>query len=391
MDALSRWLLDHYGKEQYTPGLERMNRVLAPLKSKLQRSTIVTIAGTNGKGETTLRLSQHLSDKTHCTWTSPHIERVTERFRSEAGEIGEAELRGLIESCHEECKRHGHQLTYYEFLFYVFCTWAATRSPEVLLLEVGLGGRLDAVNALDAAIVLLPSISRDHQEYLGPRYDGILREKLGVLRKGSLLLAGLDLVYLKERAMIHARSVGAEMRDLDPFMSAQNFSHRNQLLAYAANAAVRGEEISLEGWRPTDSPLEHRGEVLTSGATTFHFFGSHNVDGVRKLIQFLATRTYNLPRTSDDVVLMAFSQRTVHDLQVMLRMVKSAGLPRLVVTWFNHPKAASRELMEGLADQEGLEFVESVDSFVQGTNRGNVVVAGSYYFLGHVKSLLRGR
>src|SRR5690606_37031669 len=122
---------------------------LGPRLSELKEIKVVTIAGTNGKGETTLRLSSFLKDKRHCVWTSPHIQRLNERFRSEEGEIGTAELEELITLSHEELREQGIRLSYYEFLFFVFCQWALRRRPEVLLLEVGLGGRMDAVNVLD--------------------------------------------------------------------------------------------------------------------------------------------------------------------------------------------------------------------------------------------------
>lgn len=390
MDSLSLWLIAHYGKEQFNPGIERISFALGPLRQALANTRIITVAGTNGKGETTLRLSKLLSGHRHCTWTSPHIERISERFRSEDGEISLNELESLVKECHEKAREQDYKLTYYEFLFFVFCTWAAKRSPEYLLLEVGLGGRLDAVNFFDADIVLLPSISRDHQEYLGNRYDLILQEKLGVMRPGALLISALDSRYLFERAELTVGKMGGKIIDLGSHakMPRKNFSQRNQFLAYAAYLELRESSDSYENWRPEENFLEHRGEVVNRGAE-WTFFGSHNVDGIRKLIQFLQSGIYNLPRMSFDAVIMAFSERRKDDLLVMMRMMKASGLQNIKITCFNHPKAASRDMMEVLAAQEGLEFVKDVDSYVQGTNSGRLLVTGSYYFLGHVKSLLR--
>lgn len=390
MDNLSQWLLTHYGKEQFTPGPERMALALMPLKHKFKDSRIVTIAGTNGKGETTLRLSQYLHEHSHCTWTSPHIERITERFRSEEGEISLDELEALIQACHEYALAHSFKLSYYEFLFFVFCTWASEKSPEFLLLEVGLGGRLDAVNFFDAEVVLLPSVSRDHQEILGNRYDLILKEKLGVLRPGSLLISFLDLFYLRERTRTQAHAIGARLIDLadKSKIPGENFSHRNQFLAYAAYLSLTGQAVNYENWNPEENSLEHRGEVV-AGRALWTLFGSHNVDGMRKLIQFLSSEIYNSSRPSFDAVIVAFSQRPPNDLVVMLKMIKASGFKNVKVTCFKHPKAASREMMEGLVRKEGLEFVDDIDSYVQGTNSGKVLVTGSYYFLGYIKSILR--
>jgi dihydrofolate synthase / folylpolyglutamate synthase len=389
VDSLTCWLLDHYGSEKFHPGLERSARALAPLKGAFKSTKIVTIAGTNGKGETTLRLSRRLAAHKHCLWTSPHIQRITERFRSEQGEIPLEELQTLIEACHEQVLSQKLELSYYEFLFFVFCTWASRRETEFLLLEVGLGGRLDAVNVFDADMVLLPSISRDHQEFLGNRYDLILKEKLAVLRPHSLLISHLDLAYLKERATIIVGNLGGRMIDLEEFQSipSYKFSQRNQFLAYAAYMSLTGKDNSYEDWNAEEEFLEYRGEVLVSGAE-WTFFGSHNLDGLRKLIQFLRTQNYTFTRPTFDAVIIALSQRPQQDLMVMLKMIKSSGIKKILVTFFNHPKAASRETMESLASQEGLEFVRDIDSYVQGTNSGKILVTGSYYFLGHFKSFL---
>lgn len=386
-ENLTDWVFSRYGSEQYHPGLDRINKALEPLLRKFSDTKIITIAGTNGKGETTLRLSHLLKDETHCTWTSPHIERITERFRSHEGEVSEEELKLLMESCHEQVLTSSYKLTYYEFLFYVFISWAAQRKPRYLLLEVGLGGRLDAVNALNADLVLLPSISRDHQEYLGNRYDLILKEKLGVLREDSTLISFLDLIYLRERAKDYCEKIKAHFWDLEEEISLPSFqfSARNQFLAYAAYSHLKQQEIQ-KNWNPLESALAGRGEILDLGAK-WHLFGSHNVDGMRKLIQFLQSEIYNF-RIPFDAIIIAFSQRDKADLSLMLKMMKASGLGAIKVTTFTHPKAAPKEWIESLARLEGLDFVEDIESFIQGKDNGHILVAGSYYFMGHLKSRL---
>ena len=106
------WLLVHYGQEQMRPGLDRMREALSQVLPEFSQTKIITIAGTNGKGETTLRLSELLADKKHHAWISPHIERITERFRNEAGEISFEELKDLIEFCHQKVVRENLSLSF---------------------------------------------------------------------------------------------------------------------------------------------------------------------------------------------------------------------------------------------------------------------------------------
>ncbi len=386
---LTQWLVTHYGQEQMRPGLERIRFVLTELIPSFSQSKIVIIAGTNGKGETTLRLSKLLEDHTHFVWTSPHIERITERFRDELGEIPHGKLVELIFSCHEKVLKMGCELSFYEFLFFVFCNWASQSPPEFLLLEVGLGGRLDAVNVFDADVVLLPSISRDHQEILGKRYDQILSEKLGTLRKKSTLIHFLENDYLLERAQIISGQVGSDLVALKKLVSLPpyEFSLRNHTLAGAAYCFLLEKSFHPEEWTKAVCSLEHRGEVFQA-EHEWIFFGSHNVDGLRKLIQFLQSGTYNFKKPPFDAVVAAFSKRSHQDLTVMMKMLKEAKLGKVVMTVFNHPKAAPLEDIKSVAEKERLEFVQNITDYVQGQHKNQrILVIGSYYFLGHIKSI----
>jgi dihydrofolate synthase/folylpolyglutamate synthase len=393
MNDVVSWLISTYGQENMRPGLDRITSALQDLVPELKKSRIITIAGTNGKGETTLRLSELLKDRPHLVWTSPHIERITERFRDQKGEISLAELKKLIEVCHNRVQSENFELSFYEFLFFVFCTWAAEKTPEFLLLEVGLGGRFDAVNVLEAELVLLPSISRDHQEFLGKRYDQILQEKIALVRPGKKLLSYVDSNYLRERTIQTMQKRGAQVVDLESFgiFPSYEFSRRNELLAYAAFLSLNGEEVTakkFKNWSPQGHFLEHRGEVL-SLKRDWIFFGSHNPDGLRKLIQFLHSANYNFPRPPYATIIVAFSRRETSDLRAMLKMLKNSHLGEVVITSFDHPKAASQTVIEKLSHEEGLEFAPSFEEYVQGTNNGPVLVTGSYYFLGSFKSFLR--
>lgn len=390
MTNLEQWIFTHYGAEAYTPGLERISRALVKLKPHLNKLKIVTIAGTNGKGETTHRLRHYLAGTPYCAWTSPHIVRINERFTSDSGEIGQTQLETIAQECHQEVKEQGYKLTYYEFLFFCFCRWAHEKRAKILLLEVGLGGRLDAVNTLDAQLVLLTSISRDHQEFLGPRYEQILQEKLGVIRPGSKLISFLDLQYLRERTQQKAQEVGVDYQDLQTISSLPGwaFSERNQLLAYAAFCHLTQTPFDPQNFIPKRDFLSDRGELIQN-QNSWQLYGPHNVDGMRKLIQFLHSANYNFKDQSYDVVLASFSKRDEKDLRAMLRMLKRGRMGKVLVTSFPHPKAYPSKSLEVLARHEGLDFVEDISGHVHGWNNQKILVVGSYYFLGHIKSLLR--
>jgi dihydrofolate synthase/folylpolyglutamate synthase len=387
---IESWVFAHYGSEFYHPGLERIKAALSSIKDDLASSKIVIIAGTNGKGETTHRLAELLAEDRFCAWTSPHIHSVCERFSSNSGNISEEELCDLVRTTHERVQKNNYQLSYYEFLFFVFCRWSVKLKPDYLLLEVGLGGRLDAVNSFDADIVLLTSISRDHQEFLGHRYDQILMEKLGVVRKKSKLFTYFDLNYLKAKTAFFSKGLECTHFDLNESFETPvyAFSLRNQILAYAAFCELKKLPLTPSGWIPSKTDLFGRGEIIKSDHEWW-LYGSHNVDGMRKLIQFLKSKNYNLTEKPFDLILTSFSKRNETDLRVMLKMLKGSQLGKVVVTSFDHPKAYPAFELKEKALQEGLNFVENISEIVQGRTNQKILVVGSYYFLGIIKSLFR--
>jgi len=395
--SLESWLVQEFGTEKFRPDLTRIKTALKDLIPELNKIKTVIIAGTNGKGETAHRLSALAHSSTFCTWTSPHILKLEERFTHEEGDIATKDLTRIIYSCHEAVRKNHFQLSYYEFLFYVFCHWALERKPKYLFLEVGLGGLYDAVNVIDADCVLLTSISRDHQEILGNRYDLILKEKLGVVRSHSTLLTFLAPKYLRDlthtlvpsdASVLHLQDC-TDVRDFE-------FSKRNQLLAHVAWRFLSGETIQSISSDPLKSfsfkaqGLAHRGDVLYFKGT-WHFYGSHNTDGVRKLIHFLRSANYNLGSTPYDLIIASFSKRSVEDIKHMLWMLKKAKLGKLIITSFDHPKAYPAQELELLVSKEGIEFATDASSLIKNISDQNILVLGSYYFIGHVRELLIGQ
>ena len=389
---LEDWLLQEYGIEKYRPDLSRIGLALKDILPSLKNIRTIIIAGTNGKGETTHRLS-FLAKSSYCTWTSPHILKLNERFSCEDGEITDQDLNRLLKSCHEKVKKNHFQLSYYEFLFFVFCHWVIERNPAFLFLEVGLGGKFDAVNILDAECVLLTSISRDHQEILGNRYDLILKEKLGVVRPNSTLFTFLGLKYLIELSNSIVGKVNPIHLQMLTNLKDFEFSKRNQLLAHVAWRFLSGEGVKdivsnpLKNFIFDPSGLSHRGEIIDFHGQ-WHFYGSHNTDGVRKLIHFLRSANYNLSSTPFDLIIVSFSKRGDKDISDMLMMLKKAKLGKLIITSFDHPKAFPAQELELLVSKEGIEFATDAALLIKNISNQKVLVLGSYYFLGYVRAQL---
>jgi dihydrofolate synthase / folylpolyglutamate synthase len=183
--SLEDWL--RYIEQQHPKaialGLERVSRVLQQLKIELP-FPVITVGGTNGKGSTCAMLEAILRCAGYRTglYTSPHLLRYNERVRIAGAEAADA---ALAESFAEVERARGQvPLTYFEFgTLAAFCLLSKEKL-DAAVLEVGLGGRLDAVNAVDPDCAVLTSVGIDHVDYLGPTREQIGREKAGIFRAG---------------------------------------------------------------------------------------------------------------------------------------------------------------------------------------------------------------
>ena len=192
--------------------LERIRAVLERLGLARPRPPVITVGGTNGKGSVTAMLEAVLvaAGRRVGLYTSPHLMRYEERIRIDGREIDSARLVALFERI--EAARGDITLTYFEYGTAAALAAFAEQPLEVLVLEVGLGGRLDAVNAIDPSVAAVVSISLDHCEYLGPTVEDIGREKAGIFRAGRPALFGS--LAMPESIASEARRIGASLERL---------------------------------------------------------------------------------------------------------------------------------------------------------------------------------
>ena len=170
-------------------GLDRVVEVLHRLPHA-KKIPVITVGGTNGKGSTTAYLEAILHAagyKTAC-YTSPHLLRYNERIRINRKPASDAEI---VESfLAVEAARQQTSLTYFEFGTLAALHHFSRSEVDVLILEVGMGGRLDAVNVMDSDCAIVTSVALDHMEFLGPDRESIALEKAGIFRSGCVAVFG---------------------------------------------------------------------------------------------------------------------------------------------------------------------------------------------------------
>lgn len=243
--SLNDWLtrLESLHPKAIDMGLERVAAVGRDLGLQFA-CPVITVAGTNGKGSTCAMLEAMLLQGGYRVglFTSPHLLHFNERARIN-GEIATDAM--LCESfARVEAARGTTSLTYFEFTTLAILKLFADAGLDAVILEVGLGGRLDAVNIIDADVAIVTSVDLDHMEYLGDTREKIGFEKAGIFRAGRTAICSDPVPPAS--LIAHAEAIGADLwlfgRDFNYSGDKQqwNFGGRNQRRNALAYPSLRG-------------------------------------------------------------------------------------------------------------------------------------------------------
>jgi dihydrofolate synthase/folylpolyglutamate synthase len=263
--SLAEWLefIGRQHPDAIALGLDRVREVLGRMDVRIG-CPVLTVAGTNGKGSVCAMLESILqaSGRRVGTYTSPHLLRYNERVRTGMREATDARL--AVGFAAVEQARGAVPLTYFEYGTLGALWLFAREAPDALVLEVGLGGRLDAVNVLDADCAVVTNVGLDHMEYLGDSREAIGREKAGIFRPGRpAIVADAD---PPASVLDAAESVGAPLlllgRDFGYHAHAGQWDYwgpaaRRSALAYPALRGQRQLRNAVAALAALDALREH--------------------------------------------------------------------------------------------------------------------------------------
>lgn len=248
--GLADWLailesLHPKGQAGIELGLDRVRRVSQALDQR-PFCPVITVGGTNGKGSTCALLERILLCAGYRVgvYTSPHLLSYNERVRIDGVPADDAAF--CTAFTRVEAARRGVPLTYFEFGTLAAWEMFAAARPDAIILEVGLGGRLDATNIYDADCAVVTSIALDHTDYLGPTRDHIGREKAGIGRPGRPLICGdadppTGFIEACRTASAEFRCLGRDFGYLRQENQWQFWNLTGRRLGGLAHPALRGE------------------------------------------------------------------------------------------------------------------------------------------------------
>jgi dihydrofolate synthase / folylpolyglutamate synthase len=412
--------LESLGLRNVKLGLEAIDAVCERLGRPERQVPSVLIAGTNGKGSTAATLASIGTAAGLATglYTSPHLIDVTERIRIGPDDIADGELDAtLAEVFAAADAAPAVPLTYFEAMTAAAFLSFAGRKLDLAILEVGLGGRLDATNVAPAAVSVVTSIALDHMADLGDTLAAIAREKAGVFRRGRPALALAEAAEAREALAQAARAAGSQFHDAVEELrfpeesggpEGSRFRLETPRAGYAlstplpgehqvrnASLAVRAAELLADEGARIDARAIADGvaavrwpgrlERFRVRGKTILLDGCHNPEGAAALAGFL--------RRSAVRGSLVFGAMADKDIEGIGRAL-FAQVERICFVAPSGGRAATPEelarrlgnLAPGAATAESVEA--AVRKFLGDAGTETIIIAGSLYLVGEARALL---
>jgi dihydrofolate synthase/folylpolyglutamate synthase len=405
-------------------GLESTRRLLSAVGDPHQRFSTVLVAGTNGKGSTAALLAAMATAVGYRTglYTSPLLEAVEERLRVDGRAVSSrrlaAHLRVVLTAAERVLE---HPPTYFEALTVAAFRHFAESGVELAVAETGMGGRLDATNAVEPILSLVTSIALDHQDRLGSSLAQIAREKAGILRPGRRALASLQEPEAAKALAGAAAEVGASLMEVSELATASHVASHGWLGQSVAVTTARASyrfELPLLGRHQIQNLAlavaaaeglfdldwkRFEGRVLEEGVGLCRWPGRLEsvelADGARVLLDGAhnAASSVEVAAFLDQLgepYALLFGALGDKDVSAMLESLAS-GAHRVYLTAPPHERARPpagllAELPSGLPVETIPQSERALERALE-TTQGLVVVSGSLYLVGHLRRWLRQR
>lgn len=393
---------------------------------------IIHVAGTNGKGSVCAYLHSILKEAGFRTavFTSPHLVDIRERFAVDGSMISREDFLRIFLKIYDSLdwteleQGRGYHPTFFEYLFFMAMLYFAEQEPDYCILETGLGGRLDATNAVaEKALAVITRISKDHVEYLGDTLAGIAAEKAGIMSSTAPLVycdevPEASAVFVERAQDLQIRTYPVSKKDYSFLKKANktiDFSLNTRYYDYIgitlhtlaryqmenAALAVRAVEVLFQGERIT------AGQIQSGLAKSFwpgrmeeilpevFVDGAHNEDGIRA---FLDTVSEDGCAADGRRRILLFSVVQDKDYRSMIRQVLDSELfDRIFVAHMETGRAAALNSLRALWETEERGNAETVfcedvhtalKSVLAQQGEARVYIAGSLYLVGEIKEFL---
>jgi dihydrofolate synthase/folylpolyglutamate synthase len=390
------------------PGLERMTKIMKKLGNPEQRMKVILVTGTNGKGSVTSFLSAILAADGYKvgSYFSPHLLKYNERFKINGKDISDAKLK-KYEKIVLALFAKKYSMTEFEALTAIAYKYFADENCDFAIMEIGMGGRLDATNIAEECLSIITNVDLEHTDYLGDTIEKVASEKAGIMKKGIAITGakGNSLEVIKEEAnrkniqlfvlnedffgkpiILNSKKgafnyVGADFFNALEIKLIGRHQIDNAALAVAAAEQLGVEEEAIKkGLKKATNPA--RLQLISKSPKRILVDAAHNPHGMRELIANLNLFDY-------DKLVCVFGVMKDKDWKEMLKTL--APHCDLLIT--NQPKAERSESADAIAN-EASQYVDSIavkdvkKSLLYAKKKAKkndlILVCGSIYMIGEL-------
>jgi dihydrofolate synthase/folylpolyglutamate synthase len=407
-------------------GLESVRALARTLDDPQRKFPAVHIAGTNGKGSTSAMTANVLraAGLRAGLYTSPHLVSITERIRIGNDEIAPdefARLASIVRAAGERLVAENTlpaPPTFFEQITMIAYLYFAERKVDLAVMEVGLGGRLDATNICEPAVTAITRIGFDHQKYLGDTLASIAAEKAGIVKTGAPVVIAPQSSEAMKAIASRCEEITAPMiltsepSDIEAASFAEDigryrFRYRSPSDEYALRLGLRGrhqitnaivaihiaEQLRLAGFDIPHAAIveglnnaEWPGRLemirLAPSQAPLLLDGAHNIDGARALRDFLDEHFHSTPIT---IIFGAMADKAIGEMSDILFPAAN----QVIVTHVASPRAAESNAIAEASHRDVIRMenaVEALDEALRVTQPdGLIVVCGSLFLVGEIR------
>lgn len=420
MNEINRFFEERQVQLGMNFGLSRMETLLAKLGNPHVGLKYIHIAGSNGKGSTLQFIKEILLAEglRVASFTSPYLIRLNEQVKINREEISDEDFVSGFQELWpivQEMDGEGNGPTQFEILTAMAFSYFSKKGTDLVLLETGLGGRLDTTNVVQPLLSIITSISLEHTNILGNTLGEIAFEKAGIIKKGAPIISGvtteepakviedkarsMDVPYYQIDKDVHVHAIKQDelgqsfsfsFKDTTIENIAVKMLGRHQInnaaLAIAAATIVR-EDIPEQSIRKGIGEAQWNGRFeIISNEPLIIIDGAHNPAGIEVLLNTLKTRY------PDYRYRFIFSSFRDKDYATMLQLLDTEA-SQITVTEFKHERAANAEVLYEQCSKEKRELEKDWQkAIITGKQRTNarevLVITGSLYFLSLVRKFV---
>lgn len=405
-EASIEWLFSrfpsyqHLGAQAYKPGLANTEAILAAVGNPEKKLSFIHVAGTNGKGSTCAFIASILQQKGFKVglFTSPHLVDFRERIRINGTPISEEHV---VQFC-DQVQSLTLALSFFEITLAMALVHFKREHCEYVVLETGMGGRLDATNVVTPILTIITTIGLDHQAFLGNTLEAIATEKAGIIKTGVPILCGeeresLIHIFKQRAASLNAPFYCTEYIIDDPKHILPEYQNNNANLALTALKHIGINPLPIDIHKTWRQLFDTTGFIGRLYPSTIHsnlwYDVSHNEDGLKTTFKALTTMGIHAPI----VIFGASNDKTLNHLSDI-----DSTIDRWIFCEFSNPRSYTSHELTSAINQLPLKktsVVSNVNDAIalalnERATEQAILVTGSFFLLSdceEIQTILRGQ